>query len=133
METMEADTDMRKRPFPVTATWSLSSTPRSSTSNSFFQPATKKIKNIVQMKLCGTPIDPNAPACMDVAILDYIHSHYLHFSMAGNPKLTKIIEEARKLGPLYKLPSRHHIGGKNLSALYKTNWKEQLKTEDPSL
>jgi hypothetical protein len=127
METMEADTDIRKQPFPVVATLSLSSTPRSSNLNLFFQPATTKIKNIVQMKLCGNAIDPNATARMDVTILDYINSHCLPFSIAGNPKLTKIIEEARMHGPLYKLPCRHHIGGMNLNALYKTNWKEQLK------
>jgi hypothetical protein len=85
----------------------------------FFNPR-KKVKgiSIVQMRLCGNAIDPNAPACMDVAIADFIHSHLLPFSLAQDPKLMKIIEEARKLGPSYKAPDRHDIGGKYLDALY---------------
>ena len=53
------------------------------------------------MKLCGNPVDPNAGARMDVAITDFLHSHLLPFSLAQDPKLIKIIDEARKLGPLY--------------------------------
>jgi hypothetical protein len=53
------------------------------------------------MKLCGNSIDPNAPARMDFAIADFIHRHCLPFSLAQDLKLMKIIEEARKLGPLY--------------------------------
>jgi hypothetical protein len=80
------------------------------------------------MKLCGNAVDPNAPARMDVAIADFIHSHLLPFSLAQDPKLMKIIEEARKLGPGYKPPDRHDIAGKYLDALYATHWKEQMKT-----
>jgi hypothetical protein len=50
------------------------------------------------MKLCGNAIDPNAPARMDAAMADFIHSHCLPFSLAGDPKLMKIIKEARKSG-----------------------------------
>jgi hypothetical protein len=46
------------------------------------------------MKLCGNAIDPNAPACVDVAIADFIHCHCLPFLLAGDPKLMKIIKEA---------------------------------------
>jgi hypothetical protein len=80
------------------------------------------------MKHCGNAIDPNAPARMDVAIADFIYSHCLPFSLAGDPKLMKIIEEARNLGPSYTPPDRHDIGGKYLDALYVTHWKEQMKT-----
>jgi hypothetical protein len=80
------------------------------------------------MKLCGNAVDPNAPARMDVAIADFIHSHLLPFSLAQDPKLMKIIEEARKLGPGYKAPDRHDIAGKYLDALYVAHWKEQMKT-----
>ncbi len=80
------------------------------------------------MKLCGNAIDPNAPAHMDVAIADFIHSHLLPFSSAQDPKLVKIIEEARKLGPSYLPPNRNDIAGKYLDALYVAHWKEQMKT-----
>jgi hypothetical protein len=85
----------------------------------------KKVKGspIIQMKLCGNAIDPNAPAHMDVAIADFIHSHLLPFSVAQDPKLMKIIEEARKLGPLYLPPNRNDIAGKYLDALYVAHWK----------
>ena len=80
----------------------------------------KKVKGgpVVQMKLCGNAVDPNAPACMDVAIADFIHSHLLPFSLAQNPKLMKIIKEARKLGPSYSPLNRNDIAGKYLDALY---------------
>ena len=84
--------------------------------------------SVTQMKLCGNMIDPNAPARMDVAIADFIHSHILPFSLAQDPKLMKIIEEARKLGPLYLPPDRHDIAGKYLNALYVARLKEQMKT-----
>jgi hypothetical protein len=80
------------------------------------------------MKLCGNSIDPNAPARMDFAIVDFIHSHCLPFSLAQDLKLMKIIEEARKLGSSYSPPHRNDFGGVYLNALYVTHWKEQLKT-----
>ena len=97
-----------KRPWSVTETSSISSknTPRSTPSSSFFSQKKPKSGPVTQMKLCGTSIDPNAPARMDVAIVDFIHSHCLPFSLAQDPKLIKIIEEARKLGPLYLPPHR---------------------------
>jgi hypothetical protein len=97
--------------------------------SSFFDPK-KKVKSntATQMKLCGNSIDPNAGARMDVAITDFLHSHLLPFSLAQDPKLIKIIDEARKLGPLYTPPNRNEISGKYLDALYSTHWKEQMKT-----
>jgi len=83
---------------------------------------------VTQMKLCGNAVDPNALARMDVAIAHFIHSHLLPFSLAQDPKLMKIIDEARKLGPGYKAPDRHDIAGKYLDALYVAHWKEQMKT-----
>jgi hypothetical protein len=118
-----------KRPWAITESSSLSSsTPRSSTSSLFFNPKKPKSGPATQMKLCGNAIDPNAPACMDVAIADFIHSHLFPFSLAQDPKLMKIIEEARMLGPLYLPPDRHVIAGKYLDALYVAHWKEQMKT-----
>jgi hypothetical protein len=107
-----------------------SSTLQSSTPSLFFNPRGKKLKSgpVTQMKLCGNAVDPNAPDCMDVAIADFIHSHLLPFSLAQDPKLMKIIEEARKLGPGYKAPDRHEIAGKYLDALYVAHWKAQMKT-----
>ncbi len=65
---------------------------------------------------------------MDVAIADFIHSHCLPFSLAGDPKLIKIIKKTRNLGLSYMPPDRHDIGGKYLDALSVTHWKEQMKT-----
>ena len=119
-----------KRPWSVTETSSISSktTPRSTTPSSFFSQKKPKSGPVTTMKLCGNAIDPNAPACMDVAKADFIHSHCLPFSLAQDPKLMKIIEKARKLGPSYLPPNRNDIGGVYLNALYVTHWKEQLKT-----
>jgi len=118
-----------KCPWAVTETFSRSSnTPRSTTPSSFFNPKKLKSGPVTQMKLCGNTIDPNAPARMDVAIADFIHSHILPFSLAQDPKLMKIIEEARKLGLLYLPPHRHDIAGKYLNALYVAHLKEQMKT-----
>jgi hypothetical protein len=48
--------------------------------------------------------------------------------LAGDTKLIKIIKEARKFGPSYRAPCRNDIGRRYLDSLYKTNWKEQMKT-----
>jgi len=120
-----------KRPWTVTeqsSSLSGSSTPRRSPSSFFNTRKKPKSGLVTQMKLCGNAIDPNAGARMDVAIADFIHSHLLPFSLAQDPKLMKIIEEARKLGPLYMAPTRNDISGKYLDALYVTHWKEQMKT-----
>jgi hypothetical protein len=102
-----------KQPWSVNESSSISSsTPRSSTSSLFFNSKKSKSGAVTQMKLCGNAINPNAPACMDVAIANFIHSHCLPFSLAGDPKFMKIIEEARNLGPSYTPPDRHDIGGK---------------------
>ena len=109
---------------------SVSTAPKR-TASSFFDPKSKKPKSNstgTQMKLCGNPVDPNAGARMDVAITDFLHSHLLPFSLAQDPKLIKIIDEARKLGPLYTPPNRNEIAGKYLDALYVTHWKEQMRT-----
>jgi hypothetical protein len=79
-----------KRSWTVTESSSLSSsTPRTSTPGSLFNPRGKKVKGapVTQMKLCGNAVDPNAPACMDAAIADFIHSHLLPFLLAQDPKL----------------------------------------------
>mgnify|MGYP006158173241 CR=1 FL=1 len=54
-----------------------------------------------QMRLCGNSANPSAPAKMDVAIADFIHSHLLPFSVASDTKLLKIIEIAKQLGQTY--------------------------------
>jgi hypothetical protein len=102
-----------KRPWSVTETSGISSknTPRSTNPSSFFSQKKPKSGLVTQMKLCGNAINPNAPALVDVAISDFIHNHCLPFSLAQDPKLMKIIEEARKLGPSYSPPHRYDIGG----------------------
>jgi hypothetical protein len=118
-----------KRSWAVTESSILSSsTPRSSPG--LFFNMRKKVKGgpVIQMTLCGNAIDPNAHACMDVAIADFIHSHLLPFSLPQDPKLMKIIEEAGKLGLSYLPPNRNDIAGKYLDALYVAHWKEQMKT-----
>ena len=65
---------------------------------------------------------------MNIAIADFLHSHCLPFSLATDPKLAKIIEIGRTLGPNYKPPHRNYISGKYLNALYSTNWTKQMKT-----
>jgi hypothetical protein len=80
------------------------------------------------MRLCGNSVNLNATARMHVVIADFLHSHCLPFSLAEDAKLAKIIEIGRTLGPNYEPPFRQDIGGKNLDAIYKTNWKEQMRT-----
>jgi len=126
---------LKQPPLAITETSSLSSsTPRSKSSavrSSFFQPPPKKGKTetgLMQMRLCGNSVDPNATARMHVAIADFHHSHCLPFSLAEDAKLAKIIEIGRTIGPIYKPPFRQDIGGKYLNAIYETNWKEQMRT-----
>jgi hypothetical protein len=119
---------LKQPPSAITETSSLSSsTPRSKSStvrSSFFQPPPKKGKTetgLMQMRLCGNSVDPNATAQMHVAIADFLHSHCLPVSLAEVVKLAKIIEIGRTLGPNYKPPFRQDIGGKYLDAIYETN------------
>ncbi len=56
---------------------------------------------MLQMKLCGNSTNPSAPARMDVAVADFIHSHLLPFSIASDAKMLKIIEIAKQLGQTY--------------------------------
>ena len=104
-----------KSPWIDTESPSLSgstSTPKHGLTSFFNQRKKPKSGSVTQMKLCGNAIDPNAGARMDVAITDFIHSHLLPFSLAQDPKLMKIIEESRKLGPSYTPPTRNDILGK---------------------
>jgi hypothetical protein len=50
------------------------------------------------MMLCKLK-DPEFPALMDVAIVDFFHSHCLPFLLADDKKLMKVIEVACTLGP----------------------------------
>ena len=102
----------------------------SSTAALFF--TLKKARNaqngrgMMQLKLCGPNTDPNAPAMMDAALADFLHSHCLPFSLAEDPKLLGMIRVARLLGPNYKPPRRELIGGEYLDAIYMESWKEQM-------
>jgi hypothetical protein len=49
---------------------------------------------MMQLKLCGHQTNPNAPAMMDVALADFLHSHYLPFSLAVDPKLLRMLQGA---------------------------------------
>ena len=81
---------------------------------------------MMQLKLCGPKTNSNVPAMMDVALGDFLHSHCLPFSLAGNPKLLEMIQAMQSLGPNYKSPRRELIGGKYLGAIYAESWKEQM-------
>ena len=86
------------------------------------------VQHLQQMGLCGNTIDPGAGHQLSIAIADFIHSHLLPFSIADDPKLMKIIDEARNLGGSFVSPHQRKIADPLLDALYETNWKEQLKT-----
>ena len=118
--------------------WTSESSPSNDTgrtslrsiSTSSFLSSRKRAKNdhsSNQMLLCKLN-DPNAPALMDVAIADFLHSHCLPFSLADDKKLMRVVEVARTLGPNYNPPSRQDIGGKYLDALYQNSWKQQMAT-----
>jgi hypothetical protein len=80
------------------------------------------------MRICGNSVDPAASTQMDVAISNFIHSHLLPFNIAGDPKLMRIIDIARTLGPSYKAPHCNEISGKLLSKLYDFNWDKQMSS-----
>jgi hypothetical protein len=99
--------------------------------SSYFTPQVKKIKGLPppdQMRLCGNAIDPSAAGRVSVAIADFLHSHCLPFSLATDPKLMKLLDEARSLGGGYTPPNRNQISGPLLDRLYEANWKDQMKT-----
>ena len=81
---------------------------------------------MMQLKLCGPKVDPNASLRMDVALSDFLHSHCLPFSLAEDAKMLHLIQVARGLGPNYKPPSRDLIGTKYLDAIHKNSYKEQM-------
>jgi len=81
---------------------------------------------MMQLKLCGPKTNPHAPAMMDVALADFLHSHCLPFSLAEDPKLLEMIQVALSLGPNYKPPRRELISGKYLDAIYAESWREQM-------
>ena len=81
---------------------------------------------MMQLKLCGPKMDPNATLKMDVAISDFLHSHCLPFSLAEDAKMLQLIQVARSLGPCYRLPSRKLIAGKYLDAIHETSYKQQM-------
>ena len=90
------DLDISSIGTPVTT--SLKATPQSL----LFHSISKKARApMLQMKLCGNSTNPSAPARMDVAIADFIHSHLLPFSIATDVKMLKIIEIATQLGQTY--------------------------------
>ena len=96
---------------------------------SFFGPYKKsRTAPKQQMRLCGNSVDPAASARMNVAIADFIHSHLLPFNIAGDPKLMRIIDIARTLGPAYTPPHRNEISGSLLSKLYEFNWDKQMSS-----
>ena len=104
----------------------------------FYKPASlelyfeKKVKapvqHLQQMRLCGNAVDPGAGNLLSIVISDFIHSHLLSFSIADDPKLMKIINEARNLVGSYVPPTRKKVACPPLDGLYETNWKEQMKT-----
>ncbi len=90
------DLDISSIGTPVTT--SLKATPQSL----LFHPISKKARApMLQMKICGNSTDPSAPARMDVAIADFIHSYLLPFSIATDAKMLKIIEIAKQLDQTY--------------------------------
>ena len=128
MESLE--TGLCKQPWTSASSTSYGtgSTSLPSISTSYFFLSRKRAKNDHspnQMMLCKLK-DPEAPALMDVAIVDFLHSHCLPFSLADDKKLMRVIEVARNLGPNYKAPSCQDIGGKYLDALYQNSWKQQM-------
>ena len=130
MESLEFGS--RKQPWTSESSPSngTGSTSLRSISTSSFLSSRKRAKNdhsSNQMLLCKLN-DPNAPALMDVAIADFLHSHCLPFSLADDKKLMRVVEVARTLGPNYNPPSRQDIGGKYLDALYQNSWKQQMAT-----
>ena len=81
---------------------------------------------MMQLKLCGLKVDPNASLRMDVALSDFLHSHCLPFSLAEDAKMLHLIQVARGLDPNYKPPSRDLIGTKYLDAIHENSHKEQM-------
>jgi hypothetical protein len=94
---VHADMSSIGTPVPVQASASTN-TPQKKN----FAPMGKEARGpMQQMKLCGNSADPSAPARMDIAIADFIHSRLLPFSIASEAKLPTIIEIAKQLGQTY--------------------------------
>ena len=118
-----------KRPWTpaITATSSISDgTPASFFSTNKRTRNCSKGSGMMQLKLCGPKMDPNAPLKMDVALSDFLHSHCLPFLLADDAKMLQLIQVVRSLGPCYKPPSRKLIAGKYLDAIHETSYKQQM-------
>ena len=107
------------------STASLSS-PVSNSYSSQLGPTLKKAKNTRQPLIwSGTP-NPIAPANMDIAVVDMIHSNNLSFTFARDAKILRCFKLARTLPSDYNTPDRNALGGQLLQTLYKINWTEAI-------
>ena len=85
-------------------------------------------RSLKQMTLTGNPIDPDAPAKMDVAFSHAIHSHLLPEHLGECPLWQKIIDIARTLPPNYELPARYKVGGKLLDTIHRGSYTKSVES-----
>ena len=81
-----------------------------------------------QLTLFGNAILINANNACHIAIAGFIHSNTLPFSLSEFPKLRKIIEVSRNLGPGYMPPDRQSVSGNLLNSLFNTRFADVMKT-----
>ena len=81
------------------------------------------------MKLCGRDVnDPIANQRMDIAIVNFVHSNCLPFSLTRCPKFLKVIAEAKNVGTKYLPPNQNQMSGTLLDGHYVTNYDEMMRT-----
>jgi hypothetical protein len=107
---------------------SITSTPRRSPSFVSLSKPKMLALDKGQLTLFGNAILINANNACHIAIADFIHSNALPFSLSECPKLLKIIEGSRNLGPGYIPPDCQSVSGNLLNSLFNTGFADVMKT-----
>ncbi len=79
-----------------------------------------------QMQLYGNEIRIESADCCHIAIVNFICSNALPFSISKCPKFQKICEVARGLGPNYRPPDHWLLGRKLMDLLFKVRFADLM-------
>jgi hypothetical protein len=79
-----------------------------------------------QMKLYGYEIKLESGERCHIAIADFSCSNVLPFSLFKCPKVCKVLEVARGLGPNYQSPDCRLLGGRLMDSLFQVSFADLL-------
>ena len=98
---------------------------KSSSTNPVGLPPVKRArlgKSQKQLTLSGNPVDPDAPAKLDVAFAHAVHGHLLSNTLGESVLWQRVIDIARTLPSNYTLPGKDKVGGPLLDYIHRQNY-----------